>query len=322
MMMSRNAEALFWIGRYVERAENHARLIDVHYHIQTDGDYGEEGRKWLRLVSALGAQDAYAERYERLTEEGVLTFLTLDRDHGNSISSCVHQARGNLRQLRQKLPSELWDALNGFDLWLGEQGVKDILDGPHQFYRQVKDWCAIFLGTEESVMIREEEWRLLKCGRFLERAENTVRILRSLDGVLGGMLEEESGTPYPMMQGILKSVSGYQAFRRYYADEVTVPAIFTFLLTQNTFPRSVRYSFHRLEDHLAGLVQEAPAKGAGQERAIRYAGKIRAELDYLDEEQPLEKDRSSEQLDYLTDACLKLGRMIEGGFFRLEGAVG
>ncbi|WP_058301454.1 alpha-E domain-containing protein [Gorillibacterium timonense] len=320
-MMSRNAEALFWIGRYVERAENHARLIDVHYHIQTEGEFQEEGRKWVRLLSSLGVQDAYAARYESLTEAGVLEFITLDRDHAHSISSCVHQARGNLRQLRQKLPSELWDALNGFDLWLGEQTIADIMAGPHQFFRQVKDWSAIFLGTEESVMLREEEWRLIKCGRFLERAENTVRILRSLDGVLEGIREEDSRSAYPVLQGILKSVSGYQAFRRYYADEMRVPAIFAFLMTQNAFPRSVRYSFHRLEDHLTRLVQEAPIKGCGQEKAIRYAGKIRAELDFLEEE-PLENGRYGELLDFLGNACLRLGKMMEEGFFGVEGAVG
>jgi len=320
-MMSRNAEALFWIGRYVERAENHARLIDVHYHIQTEEEFREEERKWLRLLSSLGLQDSYAVHYERLTEAGVLEFITLDRDHVNSISSCVHQARNNLRELRQKLPSEMWDALNGLDLWLGEKTVSDIITGPNLFYRQLKDHIAIFLGMEESVMLREEEWRLIKSGRFLERAENTVRILQSLDGALAGLCAEDSRSAYPVLQGILKSVSGYQAFRRYYADEMTAPAIFTFLLTQSAFPRSIRYSFHRLEDHLSRLLQDAPAKGSGQEKAIRYAGKIRAELDFLEEE-PIREERYGEILEFLGNACLKLGRMIEGGLFRVEGAVG
>lgn len=319
-MMSRNAEALFWIGRYVERAENHARLIDVHYHIQTEGEFGEEGLKWQRLLASLGVQEAYGASRERLTEEGVLEFITLDRDHVNSIFSCIHQARNNLRELRQKLPSEMWDALNGLDLWLGEKTAADITAGPNLFYRQLKDHIAIFLGMEESVMLREEEWRLIKSGRFLERAENTVRILRSLCGAFSALQEEDSRGAYAVLQGILKSVSGYQTFRRYYADEVTVPAIFHFLLTQPSFPRSVRYSFHRLEDHLGHLLKD-PARGGGQEKAIRYAGKIRAELDFLEEE-PVQEEGYGETLDFLGGACLKLGRLIEGGFFRVEGAAG
>lgn len=118
-MLNRNAEALFWIGRYIERAENHARLIDVHYHIQQEEDFQEEGHKWSRLIDALGVRSEYLRQFESFNEQDVLSFITLDMGNTNSLFSCVHQARNNLRTLRQHLPSELWDIVNGFNLWLG-----------------------------------------------------------------------------------------------------------------------------------------------------------------------------------------------------------
>ncbi|GAI75954.1 unnamed protein product, partial [marine sediment metagenome] len=157
-MLNRNAEALFWIGRYIERAENHARLIDVHYHIQQEEDFQAEGHKWSRLIDALGVRNEYLQQFESFAEQDVLSFITLDLGNSNSLFSCVHQARNNLRTLRQHLPSELWDIANGFNLWLGEQSVADIMSSPHQFYQQVKERTAMFLGAEQSVML----YQLLK----------------------------------------------------------------------------------------------------------------------------------------------------------------
>jgi uncharacterized alpha-E superfamily protein len=91
-MLNRNAEALFWIGRYMERAENHARLVDVHYHIQHEGDFAHEEHKWSRLVDAFGARGDYLQQFEQFTERDVISFITLDRGYGNSLFSCVSLA--------------------------------------------------------------------------------------------------------------------------------------------------------------------------------------------------------------------------------------
>lgn len=313
-MLNRNAEALFWIGRYFERAENHARLIDVHYHIQQEEDFREEGYKWSRLIDALGMRAEYLQQFETFSEKDVLSFITLDLSNPNSLFSCVHQARNNLRTLRQKLPSEMWDIANSFNLWLGEQSVHDILDGPHQFYQTVKERAAMFLGAEHSVMLRENEWHLIESGRFLERAENTVRILQS---VTISCKDKELAQMYTTLQAVLKSVSGYQAFRLYYADNVSPECILEFLIINTAFPRSIRYSFQKLEEHLSDLQLDSIEKGSGYDRLIRQAGKIRSELDYMDQE-----DINSEQIDdlllSLLNACQRLGKTVQDAFFRQE----
>ncbi|BCG59198.1 alpha-E domain-containing protein [Paenibacillus sp. URB8-2] len=314
-MLNRNAEALFWIGRYMERAENHARLIDVHYHIQQEEDFLEEGHKWSRLIDAIGARDEYLQQFESFSEQDVLSFITLDLGNANSLYSCVHQARNNLRTLRQQLPSELWDIANSFNLWLGDRSVADIMKSPHQFYQQIKERAAMFLGAEQSVMLRGNEWRFIESGRFLERAENTVRILQS---VTSSCQDKEQSAVYTQLQAVLRSVSGYQAFRKFFADAVSPECILEFLITNNAFPRSVRFSANHLEEHLANIEIDFTDRGEGYERVIRQAGKIRAELDYMEKED-IAGQLVDQVLESLKSSCQKLGRTMEVAFFRQEG---
>lgn len=314
-MQNRNAEALFWIGRYMERAENHARLIDVHYHLQQEGDEVSEEAKWSRLIDALGAREEYLRHYETFNEEDVLYFLTLDLRHVNSLYSCVHQARSNMRRLRQQLPSELWDVVSSFDLWLSEQQVSDILNQPHAFYSHIKEASATFLGAEQSVMPRENEWHFVESGRFLERAENTVRII--LQAVTIAMLKAPTAV-YSILQAVLKSVSGYQAFRRIYADGLSANAIMEFLISNASFPRSVSFAFHALESHPCALEVKAGEKLPGREKVIRQTSKIRAELDYLEGEE-LSIDEAVQLLESLMEACEKVGKVMDGAFFRCKG---
>lgn len=310
-MLNRNAEALFWIGRYIERAENHARLIDVHYHIQQEEDFQEEGHKWSRLIDALGVRNEYLRQFDSFSEQDVLSFITLDLGNSNSLFSCVHQARNNLRTLRQHLPSELWDIANGFNLWLAEQSVADIMRGPHHFYQQVKERAAMFLGAEQSVMLRGNEWHFIESGRFLERAENTTRILQA---VTVQCKSKEINAIYTQLQAVLKSVSGYQSFRRYYADAMSPESILEFLIVNASFPRSVRFSFHKLEEHLAKLELDTSEKGSGHEKVIRQAGKIKAELDYMEKEE-MSGDLVEDVLHSLMLSCQRLGKTMEGAFF-------
>jgi uncharacterized alpha-E superfamily protein len=316
-MLNRNAEALFWIGRYMERAENHARLVDVHYHIQHEGDFAHEEHKWSRLVDAFGARGDYLQQFEQFTERDVISFITLDRGYGNSLFSCVSQARGNLRTIREKVPSELWEAANSFYLWLGEILVADILaEGPNNFFRQVKEKVAVFQGVEHSVMQREQEWHFIECGRFLERAENTVRILQS---VLGAIRADQAA-PYPYLIAVLKSVSGYQAFRRVYADGLSGPHIMEFLLTKESFPRSVYFSFLQLEEHLEEIsLFEGENPYSQHEKARRKAGRLKAELGCLDRDD-LGLPETALLLEQLTEGCRSLGRTMADTFFRMEAA--
>ncbi|NOU92046.1 alpha-E domain-containing protein [Paenibacillus sp. LMG 31456] len=317
-MLNRNAEALFWVGRYVERAENHARLIDVHYHIQQEADFLHKDHKWTRLIDALGARTLYVQQFEAFTEKDVLSFITLDRGNANSLFSCVSQARNNLRTLREKLPSELWDVLNAFYLWLGEMQVDDIIkDSPNAFYRHIKERMAMFQGVENSVMLRQNEWHFIESGRFLERAENTVRILQSVAGTL--LEGRDIPTPYPNMLAVLKSVSGYQSFRRFYGDGMQVEHIMEFMIRSESFPRSIQFSFTELEKHLKGIELQTQDYHIPHEKAVRLAGKVKAEMACLEPDE-FRAQQVSTLLEHLTVSCHRLGKTMATAFFQFEEA--
>jgi len=316
-MLNRNAEALFWVGRYMERAENHARLIDVHYHLEEERTAQEDAAavgagKWARIVGALGSSAAYEQQYGTYSEADVLRYVTLEREHANSLFACVSHARGNLRTLREKLPTELWDVVNGFYLWLRDGNPEHALrESPHLFFERVKERTAMFQGMAQSVMPRENEWHFMNCGRYLERAENTLRILL----VARGMSREERVDRYSYLQAVLKSVSAYQVFRRYHSDSVSDENVCEFMLLHGAFPRSVQHAMEALEGHLRGLeLQEAAVKSA-HAKLVRQAGKIVAELSCLEREE-LESGSESQVMHQLLDRCGRLGMMFANAFFR------
>ncbi|MBP3962201.1 MULTISPECIES: alpha-E domain-containing protein [Paenibacillus] len=328
-MLNRNAEALFWIGRYMERAENHARLIDVHYHLQSDdshtipkGEPGEKAQslcKWGRIVDALGSRAAYETQYGTYTEQDVVLYITLDRDNANSLVTCVNHARDNVRTLREKLPSELWDVTNGFYLWLREKQAGDwTRESPHQFFGKIKEWTALFQGITQSVMPRENEFHFIECGRYLERTENTLRIMQSAITSRTMLPSDTDGSNdvYPFLQAVLRSVSGYQTFRRYYADGFSQEAIMEFLILNEVFPRSVHYSLHALDEHLRGIQLQEKQLRTAHDRIIRQVVKLKAELACLERED-LQRDDEGRVTGHLLQAAGQLGVSFAHTFFRM-----
>ncbi|QGG57490.1 alpha-E domain-containing protein [Paenibacillus sp. B01] len=328
-MLNRNAEALCWIGRYMERTENHARFVDVLYHLQqlqpreaVDDRLRSEvdnAGKWALVVGAIGDRKEFESAYDGYYEDDVLQYVTMDRANPNSMLSCVSAARANLRTLREKLPGELWDALNGMYLWLRERqedGWRK--EAPHAFFRQMKDWASLFQGYSQSVMPRENEWRFLECGRYLERMENTLRILQAVRGWVpgGGWHEPEA---YPYLQAVLRSISGYDSFRRYHADGLGVDAIMEFVLLNAAFPRSVQYSLRKMDTHLSLLEAQEPAMRARRDKLLRSSARVLADLACLERDDLL-LDRDGRIVAHLLEQSRQLGAAMEAAFFRLGEA--
>lgn len=314
-MLFRNAESLFWVGRYMERAENHARIINVNYHNRLEGNPEADNMHWSRLIDSLGARDAYLQSHESYNADNVLSFITMDPNYENSLLSCVSKARDNLRTLREKLPTELWDTLNSFYIWLSEQNIDDLFaDGPQAFLHTIREQAAAFYGMQHSVMAREEEWYFIESGRYLERAENTVRILQS---VLRAIDEDEE-QPYTYLLTVLKSVSGFQTYRKLYADDVNPEEVIRFLLTHPHFPRSMVYAFDRIKHCFEHLEDVEDKEASAKLRHVKLAWKIRADLAYLEPSDLMPKNVGP-LLNQLLESVHTLGQMMENTFFRSEG---
>lgn len=310
VMMGRTAEALFWIGRYAERAENHARLIDVYYHIREEKE-SSSGQAWSRLIDTIGDRTAFIEHYGSFTEQHVLQYITLDRNNANSLLACTNHARTNLRNIREKMPAELWDIMNGLYLWLKEKDVRDItIDSPHLFYRFIRDNLSMFQGAATSVMPRQNEWYFIQAGRYLERAENLLRLLQSLCQDYA----REEGSSYPLMLSVLKSVSGYEAFRREYADTVNLNHIIKFLMLHETFPRSISYAFQALERSLTSIQLEDADLDRTVDKIARQAGKVNANLACMDEDDML-SGKLEMTLSAMRESCNLMGVRMSKVFF-------
>lgn len=293
-MLDRIAESLFWIGRYTERAENHARLLDVYYHLREEGE-GEPEAAWRRIAEAIGNCAQYEERHEIYREREVLHFLALDLTQDNSILSCVAQARDNLKKIREQLPSELWNLLNGYYLWLKTVQVEELIQqSPHRFFQRLKEGLAAFQGTAVSIALRDESWYMMECGRYLERSENVVRLLQSVNQIA----PDKHKASYSYTMAVLKSVGGYEAFRRLDPGDITLEEVARFLVLQESFPRSVHFSLAAFEQHLKAMRGQADQSGTTLERMIRLAGKARSELGWL--------DRNEITLDTLNSVLLQL----------------
>ncbi|QMV41787.1 alpha-E domain-containing protein [Cohnella cholangitidis] len=309
-MLDRIAESLFWIGRYTERAENHARLLDVYYHLREGG--GEETEAiWKRIAEAIGDCALYEERYEVYREYDVLFFLTLDPTQANSILSCVAQARDNLKKIREQLPSELWNLLNGFYLWLkGVRPEEVIQPSPHRFFQRVKEGLAAFQGTATSLAMRDQSWNLLESGRYLERSENVVRLLQSV----GDVSPEQRKGSYAYTIAVLKSVGGYEAFRRLDLEEITLEEVARFLVLQESFPRSVHFALTTFDRHLKAMRDQSDKSSSALERMIRLAGKARSELGWLDRND-ITMDTLASVLQQLLNTNKQLGEAVAKYFF-------
>lgn len=309
-MLERIAESLFWIGRYTERAENHARLLDVYYHLREESDTSGD-TVWKRIAEAIGDTALYEERHEIYRERDVIHFLTLDTAQGNSLLCCVSHARDNLKKIREQLPAELWNLMNGFYLWLKSVKLDEVLqDSPHAFFQKVKEGLAAFQGTAVSIVVRDDSWHLMEVGRYLERSENVVRLLQSVRRTL----PESKESSYGYTMALLKSVGGAEAFRRLGLVEMSLEEVCRFLVLQETFPRSVQFAIASFESRLKSLRGQADKSGSELERVIRLAGKTRSELGWL-ERQDLTLDNLDSVLQQLLTSNRQLGDAMAKYFF-------
>lgn len=301
-MLNRNAESMYWLGRYLERAENHVRFLDAYLHMPYSDVYARN--VWPELLDALGNRWDFDARFDSYARENIVQFLTLDPKLPNSITSCVGQARQNLRDVRDKLPLELWDTVNGLYLWLHEKPYGDIrLDGSHRFFRTLRERLATVYGLSVGLMPRDDRWHVMNCGRALERAENANRMLRT--STRFDVAETER---YAIHLAVLKSMGGYETFRRSYFDAVTPTTIAQFIMTDEQFPRSILHSVTAMNGHLKRCRIDPHTDE--QRGLLRYIDLMQAELACLT---PLRLSESEieEAIDSLSTRFEYVGRAIQ-----------
>lgn len=272
-MLARHAENLFWSGRYVERAELTARMVDVAYHSLLESPPAESRTVWAQVLDSLHLDQVYTQRCGEVEPQRVVAFLVADRDGPGSVLASVSRARGNLRAVRQLISSEVWEAINSLYLQLqGRDLGRDLSDRPFELCGAVKGGAQLVVGVANDTMPHDDGWRFLTLGRMLERVEMTCRLLSVR---LRDTADARSVLGFHDGLAILKSVSASEAFRKTHR-QMDPANVVEFLLLSAQFPRAVLYCLRSADVQLSILGEGAP--GAG--RARRLLGRLRAEVEF------------------------------------------
>ncbi len=278
-MLSRVADSIYWLNRYIERAENVARFIDVNLNLMLDLPAGVHPQ-WQPLVSVTGDSTLFGDRYNKANSENVIQFLTFDEDYDNSIISCLRKARENARSIREVISSEMWEEVNSFYLMVQEASTQTkSLGALPKLFSQIKLASHRFAGVMDATMSHNEGWHFGQLGRFLERADKTTRIL-DVKYFLLLPSAEWVGTPLDRIQWIslLKSASAYEMYRKC-QHYITPSCVAEFLILDRQFPRSIHFCLWKAEECLHQITQTST--GSWCNSAERALGKLCSQLGYL-----------------------------------------
>lgn len=258
-MLSRVAETIYWMSRYIERAENVARFLMVNLNQNLDAEptacgVADQASQWWPLVSTMGDDQVYLERFGVFSRENVIQFLTFDEQNPNSIAACLQTARENARSVRESISGEMWQHINRFYLMVQEANSDStIIENPSGFYTQANQFGQQFVGVSDSTMTHGEAWQFCQLGHMLERADMTTRIV----DVKYFMLlpsPTDVGTNIDVVQwsALLRSTSAFEMYRQRHGC-ITPANVVDFLILDELFPRAVRHCLTRAESALQAI---------------------------------------------------------------------
>lgn len=277
-MLSRVAHAVYWIGRYIERAENVARFAEVNQYLTLDLPPGA-GEQWEPLVDITGDEARFHALHEQATRENVLHFLAFDPAYPNSIASCVRQARENARNVRDAITLEIWEQIHQFHQLVQEAAARHAGDMiPYEFFARARNASHLIHGIADDTMSHGETWQFLRLGRMIERADKTARLLDVKYFILLPSVNEV-GLPWDELLwcAVLRSASALEMYRKRFG-RVRPDRIIEFLLLDRHFPRSTQFCLDRVQACLHAISGTPP--GAFRTKPEQLVGQVHARLSY------------------------------------------
>jgi uncharacterized alpha-E superfamily protein len=311
-MLSRVAENLYWIARYVERAENVARLLDDAFRLELEAGTAGNGsaRPLEGVVTILGCQGAFPPGGPP-SREAILNHLTFDPDDAHAIRAMVARARENARGTQETLSVEAWSRLNQLYLYLtGPRARRSFQSSPSRFYERIKRECVLFAGLIDGTLPRTEVYHFLQVGRYLERVDMLARLLNVRFHTLPPDAPTGEGAAPRLVQwaSLLHSCSAYECYLRQYQDQIEPVNVVGYLVLEESFPRAMRFAVARCLESL-----EAISGGSGTP-AGRQLGRLDSELRYMDLAEIYPKG-ISRFLAGVQDTCNRVGREISQAYF-------
>jgi uncharacterized alpha-E superfamily protein len=323
-MLSRVAENLYWISRYIERAENVARLLDVGFHLELDaagvgrqeGDLGPTES----VLTILACRDAFEASHGsggsvEARRDDVLKFLTFDPDSTNSILSMLARARENARTSQETLSGEAWFQINRLYLYLGSRRARTrFATSPSRFYDGIKNACVLFNGLVEGTLPRNEVYHFLQLGRYLERVNQVARVLNvKMHGLRDGGPVADPPMRVVHWSSLLRSCSAYESYLRDHHDRIDPEGVVRYLVLDAYFPRAMRFCVARCCESLREIAGRGEEAGYSTE-AERLLGRLDSDLRYIDVNEIFGRGLSTFLIG-VQDSCQKVGDEIHHAYF-------
>ena len=290
-MLSRVADSLYWMARYLERAEHTTRLVDVNLNLMLDESSTSSDHRWVRVLHALG-------RPKRVKWDGnpyeLARTLAIDAGHKSSVLSCIVAARENARHVREQISTEQWHRLNSLYLDVTRPEVKAMMqpeaasEAPSAFLQHVMEAVHQFQGVTDSTMTHGEGWHFIQVGRYLERATSIAMLLDAYHADVWAKRDRALiGNEYLEWMGLLRSATAFEAYCKVYTADLTPERILEFLLLNAEFPHSVRFSVEGMQSALRAIQERSG--GARAEALTRLAGRMQATLAYVSVDEILDR---------------------------------
>ena len=308
-MLSRTADHLFWMSRYIERAENLARLLDVTWQMSLVPQAVETANQnWNAIIALNSLEESFSAKYATVNAENVLRFMVSDTDNYASIHSCLRLARENAHAVRGTITTEMWETLNSTWLEAREKTFEQLYNaGIADFFEWVKMRSSLSRGTTLGTLLQDVSFHFIRLGTLLERADNTARILDVKYHVLRPHGEEEGATDFYQWGALLRSVSAFEVYRKAYRDVITPERVAELLILRDDMPRSLHFCMNGVVKNLELIANSL------SDETQRQAGLLHAELHYARVEDILKQGLHEWLTDFM-DRIYLLGNGISKDF--------
>jgi uncharacterized alpha-E superfamily protein len=303
-MLSRVADSLYWIGRYLERAENTVRILDVNVNLMLEGSPTNTEARWRRVMHALGNP----RNVSCDDVDGAIKALTFDPDNHASIAACIAYARENARQVRDEISSEQWQKLNRLYHRLADMRSPQRYPMLSDAMQVILEGLHLFQGVTDTTMTHGEGWQFIRAGCYMERATQTATLLemyyRELFVRADGFVHPSQ---YLEWIGLLRCCTAFEAYCTVYTADLLPERILEFLLLNREFPHSLWYSVNALVEALTGI--QPDGRRASAEELARRAGRLRASLSFIQIGEILDQDAAG-YLRNMLDQCRTIQELI------------
>ncbi|MCR9143161.1 MAG: alpha-E domain-containing protein [bacterium] len=323
-VLSRVADSIYWMNRYLERVENYARFIDANRNLTLDLPPGMV-EQWQPLIQATGDQELFQDLYDQASRENVLRFLIEDRENPSSIRSCLYRARENARSVREMLSLEIYEQINECYLrsrdamGAGPNGLDAILADPVPFCTMIKEMSHLYYGLFYTTLSHGEGWQFGMLGQQLERSDQTTRLLDVKYFILLPTLED-IGRSFDLLQwsSVLKSASAYEMYSRVF-DRIEPRSIIRYLIFDRDFPRSILFCVVRAAMSLQKIT--GSREGSFVNSPEKSLMRLRSDLEYSEVKEVFDIGMH-EYLDGLQQRLNAISSGLHEAYFRIDPETG